>query len=106
MFQCKKPKSSRGVRRARKFRSRDIRITRYAVCARVAPRKIKIDFIFLGAPIEGFHVTSLQQNLPSHAAHSGHVGSHKIWPNHTLDTLGTLPDIAANARPLRAVNKM
>ena len=31
-------------------------------------------------PIEGFHVTSLQQNLPSHAAHSGHVGSHKIWP--------------------------
>ena len=30
--------------------------------------------------IEGFHVTSLQQNLPSHAAHSGHAGSHKIWP--------------------------
>ena len=35
-------------------------------------------------PIEGFHVTSLQQNLPSHAAHSGHVGSHKIWPNSLL----------------------
>ena len=34
--------------------------------------------------IEGFHVTSLQQNLPSHAAHSGHVGSHKIWPNSLL----------------------
>ena len=36
------------------------------------------------AYIEGFHVTSLQQNLPSHAAHSGHVGSHKIWPNSLL----------------------
>ena len=34
--------------------------------------------------IEGFHVTSLQQNLPSHAAHSGNVGSHKIWPNSLL----------------------
>ena len=34
--------------------------------------------------IEGFHVTSLQQNLPSHAARSGHVGSHKIWPNSLL----------------------
>ena len=34
--------------------------------------------------IEGFHVTSLQQNLPSHAAHSGHVGYHKIWPNSLL----------------------
>ena len=34
--------------------------------------------------IEGFHVMSLQQNLPSHAAHSGHVGSHKIWPNSLL----------------------
>ena len=37
-----------------------------------------------GIDIEGFHVTSLQQNLPSHAAHSGHVGSHKIWPNSLL----------------------
>ena len=40
--------------------------------------------IFLYLSIEGFHVTSLQQNLPSHAAHSGHVGSHKIWPNSLL----------------------
>ena len=34
--------------------------------------------------IEGFHLTSLQQNLPSHSAPSGHVGSHKIWPNSLL----------------------
>ena len=40
--------------------------------------------LFNLCPIEGFHVTSLQQNLPSHAAHSGHVGSHKIWPNSLL----------------------
>ena len=39
---------------------------------------------YSGVPIEGFHVTSLQQNLPSHPAHSGHVGSHKIWPNSVL----------------------
>ena len=40
--------------------------------------------MFQYSPIEGFHVMSLQQNLPSHAAHSGHVGSHKIWPNPLL----------------------
>ena len=38
----------------------------------------------LNDTVEGFHVTSLQQNLPSHAAHSSHVGSHKIWPNSLL----------------------
>ena len=37
-----------------------------------------------GGGIEGFHVTSLQQDLPSHVAHSGHVGSYKIWPNSLL----------------------
>ena len=40
--------------------------------------------IWLCMHIEGFHVTSLQQNLPSHAAHSGHVGSHKILPDSLL----------------------
>ena len=40
--------------------------------------------VFGGGLIEGFHVTSLQQNLTSHPAHSGHVGSHKIWPNSLL----------------------
>ena len=39
---------------------------------------------FVAQAIEGFHVTSLQQNLPSHAAPSGHVGSHKIWRNSLL----------------------
>ena len=85
MFQSKKPNSSRGVRHARKFRlrtdaSRDTRCSR-ALNTQL-PRVITERAIH--HVIEGFHVTSLQQNLPSHAAHSGHVGSHKIWPNSLL----------------------
>ena len=34
--------------------------------------------------------------------HGNHVLMYEQWHHHTPDTLGTLPDVAANARPLRA----
>ena len=54
-------------------------------CIMFTPRRfVCVGYTYYHTPIEGFHVKSLQQNLPSHAAHSGHVGSHKIWPNALL----------------------
>ena len=55
-------------------------------------------------------MTSLQQNLPSHAAHSGHVGSHKIWPNSLFlkpnYTIGTIMQVRSLTVSLIFSNKI
>ena len=92
--------------------SRDGRCRRHSLTCmgfQGAPHQITTHFVYnvysssiktTAYRIEGFHVTSLQQNLLSHAhrilninlylefcghaAHSSHVGYHKIWPNSLL----------------------
>ena len=64
-------------------------------CPKLATRKFTRK---LSTTIEGFQVTSLQRNLPSHAAHSGHVGSHKIWPN-------SLGCVTTRYAPIRAPSR-